>query len=276
MYFDKLAIFRSYIDFSVIICYTKNDDISVDKNNNMFEKELEKAGLTDKEANVYLAVLELGEANIARIAKKSKVKRATVYLAVESLKEKGLISAAKRENKIYYYAEDPRVIQKQLEEKKESISKIMPDLLASFAFLDKKPSIRYFEGKNGIKQVFEDMLNYPNREILAMFTEQHLDFGDNFFYEYFIPERKKRKIWVRSIFPDNVQMRDFQKNDPNHLRQSKLISSNKFTLKTEIVIYGKNKIGILSFNEELGLIIESQDIHDSLKGIFEVMWDGLG
>ncbi len=241
----------------------------------MLEKELQKAGLTDKEAKVYLAVLELGEANIARIAQKSKVKRATVYLAVDSLKEKGLLSVAQKGSKTFFYAEDPRNIQKQLKEKEEAVSKIMPELLASFSFLDKKPNTRYFEGKSGIKQVFEDMLNYPNQEILTMYAEQYKFFSDKFFFDYFIPERKKKKIWVRSIFPDNPEMRALYEENSNHFRQSKFVSNKKFNLKVEIALYGKNKIGILSFKEEFGLIIESQDIHDSLKGIFEVMWDVL-
>lgn len=241
----------------------------------MLEKELQKAGLTDKEAKVYLAVLELGEANIARITQKSKVKRATVYLAVEALKEKGLLSAAQKGSKTFFYAEDPRAIQKQLKEKEEAVSKIMPELLASFVFLDKKPNIRYFEGKTGIKEVFRDILNYPNQEVLTWFAEQYQYLGEDFFDDYFIPERKKKKIWVRSIFPDNPEMRELYKNNPDHLRQSKFTSNPKFNLKIELVIYGKNKVGILSFKEELGLIIESQDICDSLKGIFEVMWDGL-
>jgi len=60
----------------------------------MLNKELEKIGLSKKEAKVYLACLELSEATIGQISKKSGVKRTTVYDIVESLKEKSLISSS--------------------------------------------------------------------------------------------------------------------------------------------------------------------------------------
>ncbi len=55
--------------------------------------ELKNAGLSENEAKVYLAALELGETSVYRLAKKSLVKRTTTYLAVETLKEKGLMNS---------------------------------------------------------------------------------------------------------------------------------------------------------------------------------------
>jgi len=45
--------------------------------------ELEKLGLNEKEARVYLALLELGESNIQGLSAKSSVKRTTVYDILE-------------------------------------------------------------------------------------------------------------------------------------------------------------------------------------------------
>ena len=50
------------------------------------EEKLEQIGLDPKEAKVYLAMLELGETTVARIAQKSKIKRTTAYDLVDSLK----------------------------------------------------------------------------------------------------------------------------------------------------------------------------------------------
>ena len=78
-------------------------------------KNLEKLNLADKEAKVYLALLELGEANIQRISNKSKIKRTTVYDVIEDLKEKGLVGTSKRKKRNYFFAENPRVILAQVE-----------------------------------------------------------------------------------------------------------------------------------------------------------------
>ena len=61
----------------------------------MLYKNLIEAGFSEKEAKVYLALLELGEGNIAKITQKSGIKRATVYLEIEALKSKGYVSLVK-------------------------------------------------------------------------------------------------------------------------------------------------------------------------------------
>lgn len=61
--------------------------------------DLKNAGLNTKEATTYLSILELGEASMGQLVKKSKLKRTTLYDLVESLKEKGLISTAKQGKK---------------------------------------------------------------------------------------------------------------------------------------------------------------------------------
>lgn len=91
----------------------------------MIEDELIEIGLTENEARTYLAALELGETTIVRISKKSGVKRTTTYLSVESLKEKGFLSELKKKKKIFFYAEDPRILQDKIEERKKAIDRIV-------------------------------------------------------------------------------------------------------------------------------------------------------
>ena len=113
-------------------------------------RDLKETGLKEKEAKIYIAVLELGEANIAQISQRSGINRSTVYLALKTLKEKGLLLTVKK-NKTLFYAEDPRKMLGDLEKKKAVLERVMPNLLASFAFIDKKPEVKYFEGEEGIK-----------------------------------------------------------------------------------------------------------------------------
>ena len=115
----------------------------------MFLKELKSSGLSENEAKVYLAALELGETSVYRLAKKSGVKRTTTYLAVESLKEKGLMSGYNRNNVTICYAENPKKITDHLEKKKRSLDKIMPELLAFTNLIDKKPKIQTVSASKG-------------------------------------------------------------------------------------------------------------------------------
>jgi len=244
--------------------------------NNELKKDLLDAGLSENEAAVYLAALEMGEASVSRLAKKAEVKRTTTYLVLEELREKGLISSLKKGAMTTIFAENPKKLHAMLEARKEKIDKIMPQLLAFTNLIDKKPEIRYFEGVEGIKEVYRDSLQYPDQEMLTWYAENYAThFDENFFLEEYIPKRIKKKIWVRAILPDNEIIRGLIKDDQAHLRKSKLLSPDKYHISIELNMYGNNKVGVVSYEEQLGIIIESQKIYESLKNIFEIMWDGL-
>ncbi|AKM83899.1 TPA: hypothetical protein DCZ46_01010 [Candidatus Campbellbacteria bacterium] len=238
----------------------------------MINDDLKKIGLTENESKVYLALLELSESTIARISEKSKVKRTTVYLSINSLKEKGLASSIKRKNKTLFFAEDPRKIQEKEEERRETIKKIMPELLSFSNLIDKKPKIRFFEGKEGIKEVFKETLKYPKTELAGWFPDQVYWLGKDFFTEVYMPARVKNKIWIKALAPKTKFNIELSKEDAKYLKETRFVDDEGFNVKVEIILYGANKINIISYTEEIGLIIESKNIFDSLKSIFDVMW----
>lgn len=242
----------------------------------MLKQDLKVIGLDDSEASAYLALLELDEASIAQIAEKAKLKRPTTYLIVESLREKGLVSMVKRKKKTLFLAEDPRKILDMLEERKQKMNRIMPELLSFANVLDKKPGIRYFEGWEGIKTVYRDTLNYPGQEFQTFFSEVFLThFDEKFFTEFYYDQRLQKRIFVRAILPDNANTREVVSHDQEQLRKTKLAPAGMFHLDIEINTYGKDRVGIISPKEDFALIIESKKIHDSLQSLFELVWSFL-
>lgn len=240
----------------------------------MYEQDLISAGLSEREAKVYLAALELGETTVDRIAKKSGVKRTTVYLEVESLKTKGLLSAINKGKKNYLFAEDPRILERNLEEKKEALQKSLPGILALANFIDKKPKIRYFEGAEGIREAFKDTLNYPDQEVCVWYSDSFALLGEDFFTDYYIPKRIEKKIWTRSIISETENIKkSFVAFNQEQLRKSKLVDSEKFNLDIEIMIYGKSKVALVSFEEKIAVIMESPKVNRSFQQIFDLMWE---
>ncbi len=239
----------------------------------MINNELIKIGLTEKESRIYLAILELGEANIQKLAIKAQIKRTTTYDILESLKQKGFIGTTTTKKRKLYFAQNPKKLEIDLEEKKSIVKNIMPELLAITNKIDKKPTIKYFEGMEGIKEIYKDNLNYKEQEMLSWLPEKY-DYetlGNEFIFNFYVPKRIEKKIWIRAIAPDNELNRRLQKEDEKSLRKTKLA---KFSVmpNVDINLYGKSKISILSYEEKFGLIIESQKIYDTLKGIFEMNW----
>ena len=58
----------------------------------MLEQDLKNLGLSEKEAIIYLASLELGPSTIQEISKKAQIKRSSTYDMIRFLMERGLMS----------------------------------------------------------------------------------------------------------------------------------------------------------------------------------------
>ncbi len=126
------------------------------------ELELRKLGLSEKEARVYLASLELGNTSVQSIAKKVNLSRPTAYRTIESLQEKGLIEKpGKKSTKIIARSPDEllgmlRAEKRRVEEKEREFIRIISALKTKYAGAGKN-EIKIFSGKEGEKFLFEEL-----------------------------------------------------------------------------------------------------------------------
>lgn len=240
----------------------------------MLKNDLLYFNLDQKEVQVYLTLLELGDTSVLNIAHKSGLKRTTVYHLLESLKKRGLVGITIKHKKKKYFAQDPKKLETELEEKQIKLKKIMPELLSLANFIDKKPKIQYFEGVDGIKSILEDELISSQNEMIGWCTEGYKEvLGEEYFIDYFTPKRIEKKIHFRYISPITKHYTMLQERSVENLWKIKMINFSEFTLETDIVLYGKSKISLISYNEKIGLIVESVAIFNTLKAIFESQWE---
>ena len=71
---------------------------------NNLEIELQRVGLDERQAKVYLAALELGPSPVQKIAQRAGIPRATVYLVLNDLQGKGLITTYDEGKKTFFVA----------------------------------------------------------------------------------------------------------------------------------------------------------------------------
>lgn len=234
---------------------------------------LQQFGLIGKKADVYLAALELGSASVIDIAKKAGIKRTTCYDILLDLANEGLISETAKGKKRLFVGEDPEKIQRNLKNKEKLFSEILPQLQSVYNVRGSKPKIRFYEGKEGLKEVYEDTLK-NNKEILGFYSDDIMKvLGMEWSMEY-LKKRKKNQIWARGIAPDTEFIKkDFVSKDLEQLRMTKIIDAKKYPFSIEINIYGHQKVALMSAKEEIGLIIEGAEIHSTMKLIFELVWD---
>lgn len=231
--------------------------------------------LIGKKADVYLAILELGSGTVIEIAKKSEVKRTTVYDILLDLEKTGLIYQTTKESKRLFVAEDPEKLKKKLEEKERILDEMLPQLRSFYNIKGIKPKIKFYEGKEGLRQVYLDTLNYGG-EILAFASEDVVKVLGMDWANDYLAKRVKRGNRARIILPKTeIIERDFNPLDQKQLRSSKLVSAKKYPFSIEINIYGHQKVALMSSREEMGIIIEGREIYNTLKLIFELLWDNL-
>ena len=236
--------------------------------------DLKNAGLNTKEATTYLSILELGEANMRQHDKKPKLKRTTLYDLVESLKEKGLISSTKRGKKILYVAENPSKLVEQMEERKQALERIVPELLSIANGITNKPKVRFFEGAEGIKEVYRDVLRYPKQKIQAWAPENIIyDLDKSFFDDFYTPRLLKQNMIIEIIVPDLPIFKHHKEANTIPTRKIKLIDPKRFPFSVEICLYGNDKVGIMSYKDQMGLIFESESISSTLRSIFTSQWE---
>ncbi|KKP38973.1 MAG: transcriptional regulator TrmB [Candidatus Peregrinibacteria bacterium GW2011_GWF2_33_10] len=251
------------------------------RGNNMLTKFLKSIGLSEKEAQIYLSMLEIGSNGVSVIAKKSNLTRTTAYSVLETLQKKGFVTFYEKNKIKYYSAEQPEIIKYILNQKENECrkqEKEFQNLLPEFESLINKnqilPKVKFFEGLDGIIEIYEDTLkNNKSKLAYSSIPNVQNEKLKKYIQEDYLSKRKKLKINVRAIFQDTPESREFIKNDKFLLRESRLVPVSQFQFRSEINIY-KNKIAMMSLdaNSMHGVIIESEPIAETQKAIFEVAW----
>lgn len=233
---------------------------------------LKELGLKEKKADVYLACLELGSATASRIAKKAGIKRPYFYDIAQYLMERGLINQTKKGKHRYFSAASPDKLLDIEQEKLKNLEEVLPELKSYYNVTGAKPKILFYEGKYGIDQINNDVLNYKG-DAMAFSTERFLTADEEKLAQEFIKKRVKRKLKVRVIGPVSPEFLELKKRDKEELRETKMLPRDLYESNVEFSFYG-NKVAIINYKENFGFIIESSDVAGPLKQIFELIWRG--
>jgi len=237
---------------------------------------LKGIGFNDNKVSVYLSCLELGSATATEIAKKSQLIRTTVYKILYELVSEGLLEVDEKAKLKMFIALPPNKVVELFEEKKKMLENSLPDFLNIYSQTKYKPKIRFYDGSAGIKKVFEDTLNYKN---ITVYTFSPIEdvlkrFGRTY-TRHFLNKRVKNNILRKDLRQQSSKSNknwEFYTSEKNVMRQIKYLPEN-FKFNTLIQIY-EGKISVIaSEKENYAFIIESPELADLLKQIYEILWN---
>lgn len=236
----------------------------------MIEENLKEFGLTEKESNVYLALLKLGTALVQDISKKAGTYRTYTYEILKSLKEKGLVSYVIKSGKQYFEVAEPEKLLNILKEKERKIKRILPELKQVYKSSIEKPKVEFYEGKEGLKTILDDLTREKKEILVYGSTKKQLGLLD-FYFPNYIKRRVKDRIKIKVISEKSREALKIHKKDKEELREMRFLPP-EIEFPTSTNIYG-NKVAIISLEKDIvGVIIEDKNIADTQRDVFNLLW----
>lgn len=245
----------------------------------MNEKVLEDIGFTKGEVAVYLSLLELGETTTGAIIKSSGITGSKVYEILDKLMKKGLVSFVVKEKTRYFQASPPKRLIDYVDKKeaeiairKRRIESIIPSLESMQKSRQADQSSQMFEGYEGIKTVFNMILDSleAGGEYYAFSLGEELQINSvNLFLKSYHRKRIKKRIKIKLIanIKDKSLFRWLSKSKGVEIKYLK----NPVPLG--VIIFG-DYIATITFRKKpTAFLIKSKQISESYKQFFTYLWE---
>jgi len=240
---------------------------------------LTQIGLNEKEALVYLKMLELGDAPAKSIIKATGLKKGNTYDILYNLEDKGLVSKHLSNKVMIFRPAPPAQLLKLAEQQQEHIDNARRILEKKLSKLNQKyeysvgrPIVSHFEGEDGLLEVFKDVYAKKDGPVYGC---GDIDIIEATFpkhaAEKLIPLRKKNNLKAISIFTKSPLSEEYKKHDKEQNRESLLVDKKKYPLPAEIDVY-EDKIAMMSFakGKFTSIIVQNEDFATSLRSIFKL------
>ena len=228
--------------------------------------KLERIGLNLNEAKIYLALLELGQAQAGDISKKTQINRTTVYDSLERLIQNGLASFVISANKKVFKPVAPKKLLNQIEEKENAVKEILPELEGLFVQSKEKEETDIYKGRKGIKSILDDILKC--KEYVAFGSSgKFLEIMQHDFI-IFQKQKKTLKINSRVILSESSRKTETVKVAFANFKYI----PDEFSAPTTTFIY-EDKTAIIIWGETpVATLIKSKEVAKSYKNYFEMLW----
>lgn len=246
------------------------------------EKILIDAGLSAEQTKIYLYLLENGLVNAKVIATKTGIGRTLTYKVLGQLNAMGMVEKRESPGKVtLFFPTHPQKIKDLISNKKNEVSTALDGLNTVFASLTSnynillgKPSIQFYDGPEGLKIVYEDILD-TGKDILVISSPIDEGRADvlHLIREQ-INKQVAQNIRTKAITPiEGQQIATPITEDEKFLISRKQVPAEQLHIPAQIIIYGE-KVAITNFKESmLTVVIDSKYIRETFTKIFDYIWD---
>ncbi|MFH2104728.1 MAG: helix-turn-helix domain-containing protein [Parcubacteria group bacterium] len=245
----------------------------------MYEEIFHQLGLSDDEALVYEALLDLGSTSIKDILIRVPIKRGTLYNVLYSLCDRRLVEEKKANNKKLFQIKNPQRLHDLVDQREQEIRKnrdilaeMMPGLKSKYNLVFRKPGIKFYEGKEGVKKVMYDSLS-SKTEIFTYLDVEAVQKHIPKINIAYVRKRNALGIKKRMITIDSPYVRKRAATYNPDTTQIRFLDYKQYPFATAMQIYD-NKVSYMTLEKEnkIGVIIEDKNISAMHRVLFEYTW----
>ena len=227
---------------------------------------LAELGLSEGEIKVYLALLKLGPCPVSHIKEETGMHRTTIYDFIEKLINKALVSYVTKKNKHYYQATHPNRLMDFLNEKRDHLQQILPELnkLANYKKEDIK--VEVLRGREGWKAFLNSVIRVGKDGWTIGFDESKYEKLFPIVMKQYFRQLKEKNIHEYCVVQEGAKF--LYDNPTTHYR---FISKQHFNPNPAMVF---GDFVALHIWEPLTIIlIYNKHFAESFRNFIKMLWD---
>lgn len=235
-------------------------------------------GLSDYEAKLYLASIEIGQANLTELANRAEIPRTASYEPLKDLIKKGLISIIRVGRRNYYKAINPEALTSLIKRREIDLQDVIAEISKKINISQGGLQVNYFAGIRGIETAADIFLESTKNGMGKSFE----DIGGayrlhgNHQMNDFIKRRTEKGIKGRMIVSGKIDdpiTREVLKQDKESLRKTVMVSPSAYPIEASFIVLDDMILIIDQKEEPFALLIKNKRIAKTLNSIHDLIWD---
>ena len=238
---------------------------------------LQRLGLNEKEARVYLLLIDNPHLTAAEIARLSEESRTNTYMILDRLVDIGVVAvggeAVKR-----FDAMEPTGLQRIIYDKQAELKaahaelrSVLPALNSKFRLSHHKPGVVYREGLDGLKESFADMTR-TGEEVLIFISDLSPENPEALgVILNSLDARKKANIQSRALLHEaGRQYTNISEYVPKRNMHTRFIGETPY--EGEVAIYGDKCAFTVYVPTIIVTTITNAVLANTMRTVFENLW----
>lgn len=238
--------------------------------------DLLRIGLTDGEAKIYVALLELGSSSVGPIRKRTKISHSNIYEILERLINKGVVTTIISNNIKIFQAVSPGNLSRFLDKKEEELheqrsilAKALPRIEA-LQNLHPKQEATLFIGIKGLHSAYEELFKDTSKgvENLWMYThdKKYEPVIDKFYTHSWL--ELANGIHSRGISDESYRPSKFAKEFQKKFKMRFV----DFPIFSHGEVFGE-KFMLVSWEDPIiAVLVHAKHVSEHFRKYFESVW----